>query len=142
MVTVKVERVVAAPIDEVFDWCATSSNYTRTPLVLRARLAEPGDGAPYGVGAVRLHTWAIGWFKERVTAYHPPHDFDYVVDRSFPPARHKLGRMTFTEVPGGTRVVWTSIVEVPFPIRPLARTLITYVFGKILDAADADLAER
>ncbi|HWC80610.1 MAG TPA: SRPBCC family protein [Pseudonocardiaceae bacterium] len=102
--TVTAQRVIAAPIDEVFDWCATTTNYTRSSLVLRARLARHGQGAPYGIGAVRLHTWLIGWFRERITAYQPPHEFAYVVERSFPPARHELGRMTFTEVRGGTQI--------------------------------------
>ncbi|MFF0626796.1 SRPBCC family protein [Streptomyces sp. NPDC004296] len=115
METVTVRRVIAAPIADVFEWCATSTHYTRSPFVLRARLARPGAGAPYGVGAVRLHTWLIGWFRERITACNAPCDFDYVVDRSFPPARHELGRMTFTEVAEGTLVVWTTVCQVPAP---------------------------
>ncbi|MER7846834.1 SRPBCC family protein [Kitasatospora sp. NPDC096077] len=144
METLTVRRVIAAPIAEVFDWCATTTNYTRSPLVLRARLARPGAEAPYGVGAVREHTWAIGWFRERITAYHPPYDFDYTVDRSFPPARHELGRMTFTEVDGGTEVVWTTTFEVRLPFgaaltRALAQPVIGRTFGRILDAADTAL---
>jgi hypothetical protein len=144
METVTVRRVIAAPVAEVFDWCATTTNYTRSPFVLKARLARPGLGAPYGVGAVRLHTWLIGWFRERITAYNPPYDFDYVVDRSFPPARHELGRMTFTEVAEGTEVVWTTTSEVRLPFgaaitRVLVKPLIAHVFGGILDAADQAL---
>ncbi|AJE83557.1 hypothetical protein SLNWT_3181 [Streptomyces albus] len=144
METMTAERVIAAPAEEVFQWLATTSNYTRSPLVLRARLARPGEGAPYGVGAVRLHTWLIGWFRERVTTYHPPHDFDYVVERCFPPARHGGGRLTFTEVPGGTRVVWTTTAQVRLPFgalltRRLVKPLLVRVFGRILDAADAAL---
>ncbi|GAA1913757.1 SRPBCC family protein [Streptantibioticus ferralitis] len=144
METVTVRRVIAAPIADVFDWCATTTNYTRSPFVLRARLARPGAGAPYGVGAVRLHTWLIGWFRERITVYNPPHDFDYVVERSLPPARHELGRMTFTEVAEGTQVVWTTTFQVPFPFgeaatRVLVGPVIAHVFGKILHAADTAL---
>ncbi|MCS0638782.1 SRPBCC family protein [Streptomyces sp. LP05-1] len=145
METLTVRRVIAAPITEVFDWCATTTHYTRSPFVLRARLARPGEGAPYGVGAVRLHTWLIGWFRERITAYHPPYDFDYTVERSFPPARHDLGRMTFTEVPGGTRVDWTTTFGVGVPLigatltRTVAKPVIAHVFGSVLAAADAAL---
>ncbi|KAA9166540.1 SRPBCC family protein [Amycolatopsis acidicola] len=146
METVTVRRTIAAPIDEVFEWCATTTNYTRTPLVLRAKLAKHGDGAPYGVGAIRLHTWVIGWFSERITAYHPPYGFDYHVDRSIPPARHELGRMTFAETPGGTEVVWTSTMQVRLPFgaaitRAVAKPVLGYVFGKILDAADTALSK-
>ncbi|MGF1424890.1 SRPBCC family protein [Kitasatospora sp. LaBMicrA B282] len=144
METVTVERVIAAPIAEVFDWCATSTNYTRSPFVLRARLDRPGAEAPYGVGAVRVHTWLIGWFCERISAYNAPHGFDYVVDRSFPPARHEGGRMTFTEVAGSTRVRWTTSFELPGPLggaiaRRVGRPVIAHVFGRILAAADAAL---
>ncbi|MEU9117493.1 SRPBCC family protein [Streptomyces sp. NPDC048483] len=144
METVTVRRVIAAPIAEVFNWCATTTNYTRTPFVLRARLARPGVGAPYGVGAVRLHTWLIGWFRERITTYNPPHDFDYDVERSFPPARHEVGRMTFTEVAEGTLVVWTTTFQVRFPFgaaltRVIAKPVVAHVFGKILNAADTAL---
>ncbi|MFI1968390.1 SRPBCC family protein [Streptomyces cinnamoneus] len=146
METLTVRRVIAAPIDDVFDWCATTTNYTRTPFVLKARLARPGAGAPYGVGAVRLHTWLIGWFRERVTAYNRPHAFDYDVERSFPPARHELGRMTFTEVDEGTLVVWTTTFQVRLPFgaaitRRFAKPVIAHVFGKILEAAGTALTE-
>ncbi|MFE4022298.1 hypothetical protein ACFXPZ_33695 [Streptomyces sp. NPDC059101] len=92
-----------------------------------------------------MHTWLIGWFRERITVYNAPYDFDYVVDRSFPPARHELGRMTFTEVAEGTLVVWTTVCQVPAPFgadaitRVLAKPVITHVFGNILAAADAAL---
>ncbi|MEV5238013.1 SRPBCC family protein [Streptomyces cinnamoneus] len=142
METLTVRRVIAAPIADVFEWCTTTTNYTRSPFVLKARLARPGAGAPYGVGAVRLHTWVIGWFRERITAYNPPYDFDYAVDRSFPPARHELGRMTFTEVAEGTLVVWTTTFQVPLGAaftRVVAKPVIAHVFGRILDAADTAL---
>ncbi|MFB7666316.1 SRPBCC family protein [Kitasatospora sp. NPDC056138] len=144
METLTVRRVIAAPIAEVFDWCATTTNYTRSPLILRARLARAGAGAPYGVGAIRLHTWAIGWFRERVTVYNPPYDFDYTVERSFPPSRHELGRMTFTEVAEGTEVAWTTTFQVRLPFgavltRVLAEPGIAHTFGKVLEAADTAL---
>ncbi|MFD9963532.1 SRPBCC family protein [Amycolatopsis sp. NPDC058986] len=147
METVTARRVIAAPIDEVFEWCATTTNYTRSPLVVRARLARHGQGAPYGVGAIRLHTWLIGWFRERIADYQPPREFTYVVERSFPPSRHELGRMTFTEVPGGTQVVWTTRVGLPVPfgdalVRGIARPVVSRVFGRILDTAAAALTER
>ncbi|GAA1719275.1 SRPBCC family protein [Fodinicola feengrottensis] len=144
MEEVTVERVVAAPVEEVFDWLATTTNYTRSRWVLRARLARAGSGAPYGVGAIRLHTWVIGWFRERITAYHRPRGFDYVVERSIPPSRHEGGRMTFTEVPGGTCVRWSTTAEVRLPFaatitRLLVRPLLIRAFTAILDTADTAL---
>lgn len=141
METITAERTIAAPLEEVFDWCAVTTNYERSIWVWRAVLTRPGEGAPYGVGAIRLHTWLIGRFVERITRYDPPHSFDYVVDRSFPPAPHRGGTMTFTPVAGSTRVVWTSTVDVGPVVGRIARTVVGHVFGRILDACAADLAK-
>ncbi|WP_225730544.1 MULTISPECIES: SRPBCC family protein [unclassified Nocardia] len=143
METFTVERVIAAPVERVFDWCSVTSNYERSGWVVRDVLTRPGEGAPYGLGAIRQHTWLIGRFVERITRYDAPKAFDYVVDHSFPPARHEGGTMTFEAVPGGTRVVWSTTVEVPFGgafvTRRIAGPVITYVFGRILRACEREL---
>ncbi|MFJ4776739.1 SRPBCC family protein [Streptomyces sp. NPDC088762] len=145
METMTVERVIGAPIDDVFTWLTTTTHYTASPLVLRCRLTRPGDGAPYGVGAIRRHLWLIGLFEERITRYDPPYATEYVVERSLPPSRHELGRMTFTEVEGGTHVQWTTRAEIGIPLfgapltRLIARPLITRTFRNILDAAHTAL---
>ncbi|WP_406340606.1 SRPBCC family protein [Streptomyces sp. NBC_00648] len=147
METMTVERVIDAPIDEVFTWLTTTTNYTASPLVLRCRLARHGKGAPYGVGAVRSHLWLIGWFRERITRYDPPYATEYVVERSLPPSRHELGRVELSEVDGGTLVRWTTRAEIPVPLvgafltRHLARPIITRTFRNILDTADAALTQ-
>lgn len=146
METMTVERIIHAPVQDVFAWLTTTTHYTRSPLVLRCRLTRHGEGAPYGVGAVRDHLWLIGRFRERITRYEAPYATEYVVERSFPPSRHELGRMTFAEVDGGTLVRWTTRAEVPAPLigawltRRLARPVITWTFGTILDAAQAELS--
>ncbi|WP_216917615.1 SRPBCC family protein [Nocardia noduli] len=145
METITVERVIDAPIDRVFEWLSVASNYTRAPIVLRERLVRPGTDAPYGEGAVRVLTWVIGRFRERITAYRPPHEFEYLVERSFPPSRHEGGKLTFTEVDGGTSVVWTTVAEVRLPFgagvvtRIVVKPVISYVFRRVLTAADRDL---
>jgi uncharacterized protein YndB with AHSA1/START domain len=146
METMIVERVIGAPIDEVFAWLTTTTNYTASPLVVRCRLTRRGVDAPYGVGAIRSHLWLIGWFRERITRFEPPHTTEYIVERSLPPARHELGRMSFTEVDGGTRVQWTTRAEIRVPLlgalltRVLARPILTRTFRNILDAADTALS--
>lgn len=145
MQTIVVERTIAAPREAVFDWCANTTNYEHSFWVLRDELVQPGDEAPYGTNAIRLHTWLVGRFHERVTHYDPPHSFGYVVDKSFPPSRHEGGTMTFTPVPGGTRVTWTTVVEVALPVaadtftRLLIRPVLVLVFGRILAACARDL---
>ncbi|MWA08546.1 SRPBCC family protein [Streptomyces sp. BA2] len=148
METMTVERTIHAPIDDVFAWLTTTTNYTRSPLVLRCRLTRHGESAPYGVGAVRSHLWLIGWLRERITHYDPPYATEYAVDRSFPPSRHELGRMTFTETEDGTLVNWTTRAEMRAPLvgafltRHVVRPMITRSFLSILDAADTALSRH
>ncbi|MFI8873150.1 SRPBCC family protein [Streptomyces sp. NPDC055243] len=148
METMTAQRTIDAPIADVFAWLTTTTNYTRSPLVLRCRLTRHGDSDPYGVGAVRSHLWLIGWLSERITHYDPPYATEYVVDRSVPPSRHELGRMTFAETDGGTLVTWTTRAEMRAPLvgafltRHLVRPMITRSFHSILDAADTALARH
>ena len=72
METISVERVVPAPIDDVFGWLSDASNYTRSRWVVKERLVNRGESAAYGLGAVRQLTWLFGWFRERVTEYQAP----------------------------------------------------------------------
>ncbi|MBL1077169.1 SRPBCC family protein [Nocardia sp. 2] len=148
MQTITVERVIAAPPAAVFDWLANAQNYPRSRVVLRNRLARKGTDAPYGRDAVRVLTWVIGWFRERITSYNPPHDFGYLVERSFPPSRHEGGALTFTEVDGGTRVTWTTTGQIAAPFaadtltRLLMKPVVTFAFGGVLAAADRELSNR
>ncbi|MCZ8379671.1 SRPBCC family protein [Mycobacterium sp. CPCC 205372] len=148
MHVITVERHVAATPEEVFDWCADSTNYERTVWVLRDTLTQPGRDARYGVGAVRVHTWLIGRFHERITRYDAPRSFDYVVDKSVPPSRHDGGTMEFTPVAGGTLITWTTRVQVALPVaadavtRILVAPVLRLVFGRILAACAGDLEKR
>lgn len=146
METITVERTIAASGPSVFAWISDAHNYTRIPLVLHERLASPGEDAPYGRGAVRFLVWFVGVFWERITAYDPPHAFEYHVYRSIPPARHEHGRVEVTETAAGARVRWTTTVELRLPFigafltRRVVRPVMAYAFGRVLDAAARDLA--
>ncbi|MFE9406468.1 SRPBCC family protein [Streptomyces sp. NPDC006530] len=147
METMTAERVIDAPIHDVFTWLTTTTNYTRSPLVLRCRLTRRGENAPFGVGALRSHLWMIGWLRERVTRYEAPYTTEYVVERSMPPSRHEFGSMTFTEVDGGTRVTWTTRAEMAMPVvgpfltRVVVRPMITRSFDSIVRSAEAALTQ-
>lgn len=145
METIVVQRRIAAAPEKVFEWCADTTNYEETLWVIKDTLTREGEGARYGVGAARVHTWLIGRFHERITAYDAPRSFDYVVDKSFPPSRHDGGTMTFDPVHCATLVTWTTRVEValPFAAGPMTRVLVkpvlTLVFKRILAACARDL---
>ncbi|MFI6004802.1 hypothetical protein ACIA98_31085 [Streptomyces sp. NPDC051366] len=67
-----VERVIAAPNEEVFGWLTTTTHSTKSPLILRCRLTRHGEGAPYGVGAIRSHLW-LRLVPDPHVPQHPRH---------------------------------------------------------------------
>ena len=144
MATVTIQRTIAAPIADVFDWLSTATNYTKSPMIFRASLAKPGDDGAFGNGAIREVLTGVGRFHEVISNHQPPHAFDYLILDSTVPLIHRAGQMRFNEAAGGTEVTWTSVFDVPSPVAatalgkalvPIAR----FGFGSVLRAADRDL---
>ncbi|MGE2814433.1 SRPBCC family protein [Mycobacterium heidelbergense] len=98
MVEIHLERTIAAPVDQVFDWLADPANLAAAPLVLKAGYAK--DSAAPGAGAVREVVGLGTWFREEITAYDRPQSYSYLIVKSFPPFEHEGGTLTFT--PSGT----------------------------------------
>ena len=114
MVEIHLERTIAAPVDQVFDWLADPANLAAAPLVLKAGYAKDSPGP--GAGAVREVLGLGTWFREEITAYDRPHSYSYLIVRSFPPFDHEGGTLTFTSSGAslgtssgaGTHVDWLS----------------------------------
>jgi len=106
MVEIHLERTIAAPVEQVFDWLADPPNLAAAPLVLKAGYANDSPG--HGVGAVREAVGVGTWFREEITAYDRPHSYSYLILRSFPPFKHEGGTLTFTTSGDGTHVDWLS----------------------------------
>jgi uncharacterized protein YndB with AHSA1/START domain len=106
MVEIHLERTIAAPVEQVFDWLADPPNLAAAPLVLKAGYAN--DSPRHGVGAVREAVGVGTWFREEITAYDRPHSYSYLILRSFPPFNHEGGTLTFTASGDGTHVDWLS----------------------------------
>jgi uncharacterized protein YndB with AHSA1/START domain len=106
MVEIHVERTIAAPVEQVFDWLADPAGLTAAPLALRARWAK-GSAGP-GVGAVRVVTAAGTWFREEITAFDRPHSYTYLIIRAIPAFIHDGGTLTFTPSGDGTHVDWLT----------------------------------
>jgi uncharacterized protein YndB with AHSA1/START domain len=106
MVEIHLERTIAAPVEQVFDWLADPANLAAAPLALKAGYAK-GSSRP-GAGAIR-EVVAVGtWFREEIAAYDRPHSYSYLIIRSFPPFNHEGGTLTFTALGDGTHVDWLS----------------------------------
>ena len=106
MVEIHLERTIAAPVDQVFDWPLDPANLAAASLALKAGYAKDSSGP--GVGAVRKVVGVGTWFREEITAYDRPHSYSYLIIRSFPPFNHEGGTLTFTASGDGTHVDWLS----------------------------------
>lgn len=106
MVEIHLQRTIAAPVDQVFDWLADPANLAAAPLVLKAGYAK--DSAAPGAGAVREVVGLGTWFREKITAYDRPRSYSYLIVRSFPPFEHEGGTLTFTSSGTGTDVDWLT----------------------------------
>jgi uncharacterized protein YndB with AHSA1/START domain len=144
MVTLHVERTIAAPPEQVFAWLADPANLIVAPLVLRAGWAK--NSAAPGVGAVRAVIATGMWFREEITAYDPPRSFSYRIFRSVPAFNHDGGTLTLTSSGGGTHVDWTSSYSHPIhaggkAMETLTSRLLPWNFRAIL-AGCAQALER
>jgi hypothetical protein len=106
MVEIHLQRTIAAPVEQVFDWLADPARLGVAPLALTAGWAK-GSSAP-GAGAVRQVIGIGTWFREEITAYDRPNSYSYLIVRSFPPFDHEGGTLTFTASGDGTHVDWLS----------------------------------
>jgi uncharacterized protein YndB with AHSA1/START domain len=106
MVEIHLERTIAAPVEQVFDWLADPANLAAAPLALKAGYAKDSSGP--GTGAIREVVGVGTWFREEITAYDRPHSYSYLIVRSFPPFNHEGGTLTFTASGDGTHVDWLS----------------------------------
>ncbi len=136
MVTVHVERTIAASPERVFAWLADPANLTAAPLILSAGWAAKSP-AP-GVGAVRNATAAGMWFSEEITAYDPPRGYSYRIVRSVPAFNHEGGTVTLTPTGDGTHVSWASTYTHPLhsggkALEALTSRLLPWNFRVILD---------
>lgn len=106
MVHLHVERTIAAPREQVFEWLADPASLAAAPLVVTSGWA-PGS-ARGGLGAVRRVICPGLWFREEITVYSPPQAYSYLIVASFPAFDHDGGTLTFTPSDGGTHVDWVS----------------------------------
>jgi uncharacterized protein YndB with AHSA1/START domain len=137
MVEIHLERAIAAPVEQVFDWLADPANLAAAPLVLKAGYTKDSSGP--GAGAVREVTGVGTWFREEITAYDRPRSYSYLIVRSFPPFNHDGGTLTFTASGDGTHVDWLTNYTHPALVggrllEALSRRLLRSSFAAILDA--------
>ena len=126
MVTLHVERTIAAPPEQVFAWLADPANLIVAPLVVRTGWAK--NSAAAGVGAVRAVIATGMWFREEITAYDPPRSYSYRIVRAVPAFNNHTGTLTFTPSGISSHVDWTISYTHP-----------THAGGKAMEAVSSRL---
>ncbi|BBX59570.1 Polyketide cyclase / dehydrase and lipid transport [Mycobacterium shottsii] len=142
MVEIHLERTIAAPVEQVFDWLADPTKLAAAPLVLKAGYTK--DSPPPGAGAVREVTALGAWFREQITAFDRPRSYSYLILRSFPPLIHQGGTLTFTPSDGGTHVDWLTTYTHPARtggrfLEVVSRPILRSSFVAVLDGCAAAL---
>ena len=137
MVEIHLERTIAAPVEQVFDWLADPANLAAAPLVLKAGYAK-GSSEP-GAGAVREVTGRGHLVPRRHHGLRAAAQLLYLIVRSFPPFNHDGGTLTFTRSGDRTHVDWLTNYTHPARaggklLEVVSRPVLRSSFLAILDA--------
>jgi uncharacterized protein YndB with AHSA1/START domain len=116
MTTVRVERIINAPIDAVFEAFTDHTSLARVPGIRSAVVTKSGHTEPNGLGAIREVDARIAWLREEITTFERPHRMEYRIRNSRPRVDHKLGRVDFAETPHGAQITWISVFRTRIPV--------------------------
>lgn len=124
MFKIKVERIVKAPIDKVFEAISDHGNYAAFPVIDRSELLEEGATERNGLGAFRSVKMGLFQVWERITAFDRPVHMQYKIEKAKPlKMNHYKGIIDFKDLGDGTtKVTWVSEGEMTIPL-----------LGKVLD---------
>lgn len=124
MFKIKVERIVQAPIETVFEAISDHSNYALFSAVGSAHLLNEGKTERNGKGALR--TVQTGAFKvwEKITDFERPIHMQYKIEKARPiKMEHYKGIIDLKDLGDNTtHVTWVSEGKMNIPL-----------IGKLLD---------
>jgi hypothetical protein len=127
--TVEVVYASVRPVQELFVELADHDRLRRV-FGIPVRRIRDGEGDLNGVGSVRrLGVGPLG-FEETVTAIEPHRSIEYRITRGAGPVRNHRGRLEFSSVGTGSRVIWT----IDYDTLPIV--------GKLLQAVLAGAIKR
>lgn len=110
------EQFFAAPRERVFRFFADHDCFCRVWWPARGKRIKPGEGADAdGLGSVREIRLGGLRFQETITAFQPGELIEYRVTQGGP-FRNHVGRMQFSDVPGGTQLHYTIEFDARWPL--------------------------
>ncbi len=144
---VRVTHELNLAIEKVFAGVSDHVAFLSTPKIV-CRMKRDGIIDANGQGALREVCNGMLQFEEEITAFDPPHAYEYrILSLRGPlnlklPFHHETGRLELHDLDGKTRVTWTSRFHFTVPIisrwieRKLARSISAafLFFLKRLDA--------
>jgi uncharacterized protein YndB with AHSA1/START domain len=141
--TVRFEQFFAAPRERVFAYFADHEKFGRLWPGRFRRLRQSADAAhPDGLGSVREIRAGGMRFEETITGFEPISSIEYRITRGGPIKNH-VGRLRFTEVPGGTKLDYTIEFDPRLPLTGgLIASVLCTAFSRGVQRAVEDLAEN
>jgi hypothetical protein len=133
--TVEVVHASARPVQELFAELADHDRLRRVFGVPVRRIRD-GQGELNGVGSVRrLGLGPLG-IEETVTAIDRHRSIEYRITRGAGPVRNHRGRLQFSSVGTGSRVIWT----IDYDTLPVVGTALRAVLARVLSRGLGKLA--
>lgn len=112
---VRFEQFFAAPRGKVFGYFADHERFGRIwPGSFRRTQVSADPKNPDGLGSIREIRTAGMSFEETITGFEPPSHIEYRITRGGPIKNH-VGRLVFSDVPGGTKLDYTIEFEPKIP---------------------------
>ena len=108
-------------IEKVFAGVSNHVEFLSTSKILCC-MKRVGNFNPNGLGALREVRNGMLCFEEEITAFDPPHAYEYrILSLRGPlnfklPFHHENGRLELHDLNGKTRVVWTSRFHFSVPL--------------------------
>lgn len=135
--------VINAPVEEVFARVSDHEKFLSTLPLSNTTIEKPGEFETNGLGAIRAVAGPGGILKEEITAFDPPHSFEYLIIKGPRQPRHEFAKVSFFPDPEGTRVDWESrlSIKLPFGARVVG-TMVQQMFVRVFAKALKNLAEE
>lgn len=109
MRTLTVSRVIPAPREAVFEAFTDHERLSDVFGVRSCTLTRRGATEKNGLGAIRqVDCGPLLSFTEEIVGFDRPARMSYKIINANPPMDHDWGQVDFLEVPGGTKVTWTT----------------------------------
>ena len=133
--SVEVMHESARPVPELFAELADHERLRRVFGVPVRRIRD-GEGDVNGVGSVRRMGIGPLRFEETVTALEPDRSIEYRITRGAGPVRNHRGKLEFSSVGTGSRVIWT----IDYDTLPIVGTALQAVLARVLKRGLGKLA--